>query len=297
MMRPAASVIVPFAGSDWELADLLAALALLHLRPGDEVIIAHNRRAPGRERRDEILILGAAGVRSPAFARNIGAAAAEGEWLVFLDADARPDPDLLDALLLPPPPPQVGALAGAVLEVATGDGMLARHGLRRGQLDQDRTLVRDRFAYGQSVNLAVARRAFTEVSGFASDARAGEDADLCFRLARAGWGLEVRRQARVEHRVRERLPDRLVQLAVHGAGAAWAERRHPGSFPAPGPGPLARRLGHHIRGGLRAMVHARREEAAFQALDLLETLAFELGRRLPNRARDEPRLVARGRRR
>jgi GT2 family glycosyltransferase len=133
----------------------------------------------------------------------------------------------------------------------------------------------------------VLRSAFIEVGGFAEALRAGEDADLCFRLERAGWRLESRPRASVAHRSRETVAALLGQLARHGSGAAWLNHAYPGSFPPPAPLSLARRLAHSAIGALRAVARGQREAAGFALLDIAGACAFELGRLLPNRARGQ----------
>ena len=59
-------------------------------------------------------MIAAAGERSPAHARNAGAAHARNDWILFLDADCLAPPDLLDAYFAPPVADDVGALAGEV---------------------------------------------------------------------------------------------------------------------------------------------------------------------------------------
>jgi GT2 family glycosyltransferase len=280
-LRPNASVIVPFLGTDAELESLLAALQRLRRFRADELIVADNRPAGATRARAGVRVLAAGGRRSPGFARNRGAAHAGGEWLVMIDADTVPEADLLERYFDPPPAPGVGVLAGGIDDLAPpGAGLAARHSAARGHMSQETTLAR---GYAQSANMAVRRTAFVAAGGFAEEARAGEDADLCLRLRDAGWGLEARLDARVAHRPRASVPALLRQLARHGAGAAWCERRHPGSFPPTPPAALARRL---ARDGLRALAAAgrgEREAAAFAALDLLGGCAFEAGRHLSNR--------------
>jgi hypothetical protein len=260
-------VIVPFLGSDAELVSLRAGLAALRLSPEDELIIADNRIDP---------------VRTPAFARNRGAAAAKGQWLVFIDADAEPAPDLIDAYFDPGPAERTAVLAGSVEDVAPSREIVARHAVARAHLAQETTLERGGMPYAQTVNCAVRRDAFREVGGFIGTARAGEDADLCFRLQRAGWGIESRPGALVRHRPRSRLRPWLAQLAIHGSGAAWVNRRWPGEFPPPSARGFAARLVRYAADALQAGARGDGEAMRFAVLDAIGACAFELGRLRPN---------------
>jgi GT2 family glycosyltransferase len=304
--RPTASVVVAFAGSATDLIGLVAELGRLVLREGDEVIVADNRpgsmasgqgaavmgpggRAPGS---GAVRVLPAGGIRAPGFARNQGARVARGEWLVFIDADTAAAPSLLDLYFSPAPAADTAMLAGAIEDRPGGDGPAARHSAERGQMSQQVTLRRRGSPYAQTANCAVRRTAFEAVGGFDESARCGEDADLCFRLAAAGWSLEERPHAGVEHRTRATLAALLGQLARHGAGAAWLERRYPGEFPSPRPREVAGRAGRSAAAMAVALARGRGGAAAAAAVDILAGFAFDAGRLLSNRPRgaDGPRL-------
>jgi hypothetical protein len=260
-------VIVPFAGTDAQLHELSASLSRLRTAPGDELIVADNRSDP---------------VHTPGFARNKGAEGARGEWLVFIDADTIPDPDLLDRYFDPVPGPQTGILAGAVRDIALRPTAVATEAARRSRMSQRTTLDRRGTPYAQTANCAIRREAFERSGGFEWAARAGEDADLCFRLQRAGWTIEERPRASVEHRSRDSLAAWLAQIVRHGSGAAWIERRWPGEFPPPGPAQLGRRLASEARAAAAAAVRGDRDRARGALLEIAGAAAFELGRRLPN---------------
>jgi GT2 family glycosyltransferase len=305
--RPSVTVIVPYTGSDDGLRACVQALGRLIRRDGDEMLVADNRRRPGSSALPAAAdggarVVVARGRCAPGFARNRAAALAAGEWLVFVDADTRPGPGLLDSYFDPPPRAGTAVLAGRILDVPGGRTLAARHSARRAQLSQRVTLDRAGTPYAQSANMAVRRSAFHALGGFDDNARAGEDADLCFRLARAGWQLEERPGAVVEHASRGTLTGLVAQLARHGSGAAWLNRRYPGEFPPPTWSAFGRRT---ARAAVQALAAAfpgprptgsgdgrreladdgRRELAGAALVELIGAWAFEAGRLLPNRAR------------
>ena len=176
-------------------------------------------------------------------------------------------------------------LAGGILDRPGGSGLAARVSAERGHMSHRVTLERTGRPYAQTANCAVRRRAFDAVGGFDETARAGEDADLCFRLADAGWELEPRPGAMVDHITRDALPALLSQLVDHGRGAAWLKRRYPGEFPSPRPRELAGRLAHGARAALAAARRGDRRGASVALLEVASGAAFDLGRLLPNRPR------------
>lgn len=264
-MRPTASVIVPFAGPQADLDACLDALRSLELGDGDEVLVADNRTMPRPGRHGAVEVIAADGPASSYFARGVAAARATGEWLVFVDADCRPDPGLLDAFMSPAPGDDVAVLAGAVEDVTERRTPISGYVEARHMLDQGRTLAHPERPYAVTANAAVRRSAFEAVGGFPDPVRSGGDADLCWRLAAAGWRLEERPAARVRHRNRETLRALLAQIHRHGSGMAWLDARWPGSFPPPGPRELVSRF--RLLGG-----------GSHERIDFLVRWARDLGR-------------------
>ena len=265
------TVVVPFAGTDAQLGELRSdASTASALTPADELIVADNRSDP---------------VRTPGFARNKGADGARGEWLVFLDADTIPEPDLLDRVLRS----RRRARSTAVLagrdqrRRAPPDGGRTREAPRGQRMSQRATLERPGTPYAQTANCAIRRDAFELAGGFDPSARAGEDADLCFRLQRARVG------ARGASGRGRRAPQPRVAGGVAGpdARAMGAARR--GSSAGGRASSRARDRGGS-RGGSRgrrceaaeAAVRGEREEAVGAVLEIAGAAAFELGRLLPN---------------
>jgi cellulose synthase/poly-beta-1,6-N-acetylglucosamine synthase-like glycosyltransferase len=292
--RPAVDVVLPFRGSDEQLERVAQRLAALRLQPGDTVTIADNRPGATDSTRGPVRILGAGERQTSYHARNRGVAAGRAPWLVFLDADVLPSPDLLDRYFGRPPGDRAGVLAGTVLDDGEASTAAERYAWLKASMSQEVTLAHGDWPFAQTANAAVRREAFGQVGGFEAGVRSGGDADLCYRLRAAGWMLERREQAAVTHRNRATIPRMLAQRARHGAGAAWLARRWPGALPRrrwPGLAWWSARRAVH---GLVAAVRGDRDEALLGLLDGLAVWAFELGRLLPNRPR--PRLQFRQRR-
>ncbi len=275
------SVIVPFAGSDEELRTCLARLGQLALRAGDEILVADNR--PGSADAGAahgVRIVAADGARAAGFARNRAAAVAHGDWLVLIDANTRPSGDLLERYFEPLPAERTAVLAGAIADVPGSSSAAARYAARRAQMSQRASLDRRGTSYAQSANMAVRADAFAAAEGFDEEARRGEDADLCFRLARAGWTLEERPAAFVEHPTRATLGGLLTQVAHDGSGAAWLNRRYPGEFPAPGPRAFGGRLARAGREAIGAARRGDRQDVNAVLIEVVEAGAFLIGRLL-----------------
>jgi GT2 family glycosyltransferase len=257
--RPAVTVVMPFTGVRGQASEAAATLGRLERGPDDELILVDNSgNAAGLA---GVTVIAATGERSPAHARNAGAAAATGEWILFIDADCRPRPDLIQQYFAQPIGEGVGALAGEVLGIAQpadADGqslpLAARYGAARSFLSQRRHLGHPYLPRAVAANLLVRRAAFEQVGGFFEGLRAAEDTDFAWRLQQAGWRIELRPQAWVEHRYRATLPELRRQWRGYAAGRAWLARRYEGFALR---GPLSRAL-DRARRALKAGPAARR---------------------------------------
>ena len=265
-MRPSVDVVVPFRGDVAERERLQGRLARLALSDGDTLVVADNRVTPG-------------------FGRNRGAEQGSGEWLVFLDTDVVPEPDLLDRYFDPLPAQNTALLAGALTDEAVGPGApaAARYAELVGLMSQENTLGWDDWSFAQTANAACRRTAFEQVGGFREDIRAAEDADLTYRLKAAGWGLERRTGARAVHVSRSSVRELLRQRMLHGAGGGWLDRTYPGSVPKKRwPGLLWWAVRSAVAGVAGAAPARDRDRALVAVLAPLDTLAYEAGRSRDN---------------
>lgn len=277
-------MVVPFLGAAAEREALRARLEGLALAEGDSLVVVDNTpgaAAPG----GRVPVLAAPERTTPGYARNRGAEQGRGEWLVFVDADVVAPPDLVERYFETPPAADTGVLAGAVADEPVGPGApaAARYAQLERRMNQENTLGWGRWAFAQTANAAFRREAFEQVGGFREDIRAAEDADLGYRLAAAGWGLERREAARALHVSRTSVPALLRQRMVHGAGGAWLDRHYPGSVARKRwPGFLWWMARFAVTGLARAARARDADQALVAVLAPLDNLAYELGRSRDN---------------
>jgi lipopolysaccharide/colanic/teichoic acid biosynthesis glycosyltransferase/GT2 family glycosyltransferase len=144
----------------------------------------------------------------PAAARNAGAAAAQGELLLFTDADCAPEPGWITALVAPfhPPDQRAAAVAGAVAG-AKGAYLTEQTGIvpRFTQLEYedryDRMIGAESIDFIDTYSAAYRRAVFLANHGFDTifPTASVEDQEFSFRLAEKGYRLVFVPQARVTH--------------------------------------------------------------------------------------------------
>jgi hypothetical protein len=153
-----------------------------------------------------------------------------------------------------------------------------------------------------AANLLVRAAAFAQVGGFYEGMRAAEDTDLSWRLQRAGWTLESRAAASVEHSYRTSISELRRQWRGYAAGRAWLARRYEGFEPQPAVSRALRRASVRTRRarstgldsappprGAPPVDVGRLERGRYLALDALLSVEELAGFALSNRPTDHRR--------
>lgn len=226
-VEPTVSVIIPVGGVDEDLPLQLEALAgqsydgpwelVISLNSDDpadaeaiDELVAH--RLPARDGRS-VTVVDSSAVRGASHARNVGAAAATGELLLFCDGDDIADEDWMRAL------------------VDAGDGDTAVGG----QLEEELLAVPGQedwrplatpgalptflgFPFLVSANMAVRRDAFEAVGGFDTTLIRGEDIAFSWDLTDRGIELRYAPDAIVHYRHRRGLWPMMRQHYLYGRG-------------------------------------------------------------------------------
>ena len=261
--RPPISVVVPFRGTEAEARRLLDALGRLELGPDDEVVVVDNGGVGALDGSAHGRVEVATAERSSYYARNAGAERTGAPWILFMDADCMPVPSILDAYFDPEPGVRCGVVAGAV-RAAPGESLAARYAASRGHLDEAFHLEAKPYPAGITANLLVRRRIWESLGGFQEGVRSGADVEFCWRAQEAGWGLEHRLRAGVEHRHPDSLSELLRKAARYGAGRRWVNRRYPGSMPRPR---VAREAVRALAGGFAWPLAGQPTRGAFKLID------------------------------
>lgn len=172
---------------------------------------------------------------SAARARNLGARAARGAWLLFIDSDCIAAPDLIERM--------VERLSNGIQVLSGGiavesgdywtvcDNLLTFHQY----LATAPPGVRD---YLPSLNLGIRRELFLAVGGFDEGypGAAGEDTDLSLRLRAAGLALHFEPRAVVAHRPPRTTPRAVWEhLRAFGRVQVRLWRLYPRLMPPPAP--------------------------------------------------------------
>jgi len=229
---PIASVIVAARDSQTQLVSLLGCLEAQTLARSSWELIVVDDGSPIPLRLDSadhsLRVERAGGAYA---ARNRALGAARGGLIAITDADCRPTPGWLEALVRAL---DSSDMAAGAIRVTVGEspGLAERIDARR-NLDQ-RSYARDGFA--AFANFACRRAVIDTVGPFNDRLISNGDREFCMRATDAGFSLDYAPDAVVEHAALRgvralagrsfRLGRGRAQTAVHGGGPARLGRRN-----------------------------------------------------------------------
>lgn len=234
------SIIIPVYNRPEELSELLASLVRQPYYDYEVIIVEDGSTRPSahliEQYRTQLPALHYISTPNggPSRARNVGARAAQGDYLIILDSDVvLPDGYLVaveeslaqtgaDAFggadaAAPDFSPMQQAVSYAMTSPLTTGGI---RGASAGAMEQFKP---------RSYNMGVRRSLFSRLGGFAEDMRYGEDIDFSLRLIASGARVMLFPRATVYHKRRVNLLQFFHQVRHSGQARVELERRHPGS--------------------------------------------------------------------
>ena len=228
---PFITIIIPVLNRADDLRECLDALAA-QTYPADrfEIVVVDNGStdATPTVATDHGARLLREPVRGPSHARNRAVRATRGELVAFIDSDCRAAPEWLEALARPfRDRPGLG-FCGGPIEPDTLDTSLDRYIAGRHIMDQASCCRQTSFSFPffMTANAMFSRQALDRVGLFDTTLKTGEDADLCWRVAWAGFDWQYVPEARVRHRHRRDLPAFARQVFGYGLGTVCLHKKH-----------------------------------------------------------------------
>jgi glycosyltransferase involved in cell wall biosynthesis/exo-beta-1,3-glucanase (GH17 family) len=229
---PTLTVIVCAYNAAATINECLSNLCALDY-PGLEVVVVDDgstdstpeiaRRYP----RARLLTIEHAGL---ATARNAGYAAATGDVVAYLDADAYPTREWPYYLVLGLDGPIVAGAGGPNVPPPT-DGTGGQIVARAPGGPVHVLFTDDRAEHVPGCNMAFWKNMLAETGGFDPIyTAAGDDVDICWKVLDRGWEIGFHPAAQVWHHRRPGLRQYLRQQKGYGRAEALVEQRHPDRF-------------------------------------------------------------------
>ena len=232
---PTVSIVIPVKDRADELQRCLASIDRVDY-PQDllQIIVVDDGSRDGSAsvaRESGALVVPSGGTgRGPAAARNVGARAATGDILAFIDSDCTASAGWLAELLPAFNDPKTVAVGGEVSGMCTASAVdryeSVMSSLSLGSRERSGSTGDDTF-YLPSCNLLVRRRAFLAVGGFADDMHVGEDVDLTWRLRDNGWTISYLPVGEVFHEHRSTVRSFMSRRFDYGTSEGMLQLLHP----------------------------------------------------------------------
>ncbi len=231
---PLVSIIMPVFNQRQGIGAALEALLALDYPPDRrEIIVVDDGSTdgtPAEIAKYPVKLLPLPKNRGQSAARNIGAAAARGDILAFIDSDCLAEPTWLRELVPYFQDDRV-ALVGGFVAGYYQTSWLDRYEEVQSPLNMGReTLLGEGPTsdfYVPTCNVLIRREAYFRVGGLNEDLRVGEDVDLCWRLKEQGQRLLYVPQGRVRHKHRHQCWPAFRRRFDYGTSEAFLFSRHP----------------------------------------------------------------------
>lgn len=233
---PRVSVVIPVYNGEADLPDLISCLRV-QTYPADRVeyllvdngscdrtgaiiqAAAQNAKSQGLT----IRYVTENRIQSSYAARNAGIRASTGEIIAFTDADCRPQPNWLYAMVQPFADPTIGLVGGAIVALP-GKTLIEKYSERKNILSHKGALSHPVCPYAAGANLAIRRETLQKVGLFRPYLTTGGDADICWRIQRqTSWRFCSVEQAIIQHRHRDTLQALQKQYQRYGCSHQYLE--------------------------------------------------------------------------
>lgn len=230
---PTVSIIIPVRNRPVEIKECLHSLLALDYPQGKlEVIVvddASTDGTPHEAAKFPVRLIALKERRQASFCRNLGAEAAKGEILAFMDSDCLADPMWLRELLPAFKDVSIGIAGGLVDSFSTERGLDRYEKVKSSLVVGSwfkRSSEEDRFFYVPSCNLLVRKELFLKLGGFRPELHVGEDVDLCWRMQDAGYHVEYRPVGKIYHKHRNRVVDFCSRRFDYGSSEPLLQHLH-----------------------------------------------------------------------
>lgn len=230
------SIIIPVKELNDYLKESIPIMLNLDYKEFEIIILPNDRpeKVPEFVDNKKIRIIPSGRV-SPAIKRDIGAKAAKGKYLAFIDDDAYPRKDWLSVAESTFKKKKAAALAGPAITPKNNtmsqkaSGLFFETLIGGGRMDYRYKPARKSFYVMDfpTVNLIVEKDAFFEAGGFDNKFWPGEDTKFCLDLIKRGHKIWYSNRLIVWHHRRKLMRPHLKQIGNYGKHRGYFAKRFP----------------------------------------------------------------------